>query len=623
MKNLLKFGGTAGMCCALTVTAFAQNRTFTNQYSFGDSLSDSGNIYAATSALGAPNPPSPPYFQGRFSSGRVFTELLGNSLALGATAPASVKSSLNFAFGGATAGGTSTLPPSMTVQLGLFQARAITPAKTDLFTVLFGANDMIPVLTAPATATNPANIDTAGFNAAVNVAGGVQTLIGLGAKNIVVGGLPNLGAIPRSLAAGSTGVAFGLRAATAFNAELGNRLRAISSSAAAADVNLVYIDIQGLLDRVILDYKALGYSNATSFVLAPAAAGGGGDPNTYVFFDDIHPTARTHAFLASAIVEALNPEPVLGFAATQGRAGLALHSLESSALDSRVSQIAAANRTQGRADVYVAFNYGEGNRAADGWQNKFSYTAQVVTAGADMRVSEGFLAGAAIHTGRLNTKLSGAGGNYTMEDLAGRVYGVWRGGPVSFVFDAGYGNLDVKGIHRTTGFAGFQTSGKTAGDHWGAGLKALWAFDHAGLNVRPWLGLRTERVKLRAYSEKDVPVVAMDFDGQEAKSSAGSVGLDLGTAMKLAARVLQLDFRAAWHGEMTGRDRSVSGKLANNFTRTTTIRVEDGDGSGFELGGAGTLFFTKNWSASLGYAGDIRSGEKLASRVSLSLQTGF
>ena len=166
MKNLVNGAGAALVAIALAATAFAQNRTFTNQYSFGDSLSDSGNLFAATSGLGAPNPP-PPYFQGRFSNGRVFTELLGNALALTVTAPASVKSSLNFAFGGATAGGSSTLPPAMAIQLGLFQARAIAPVKTDLFTVLFGANDLIPVLTSPATAANPTNIDTAGFNAAV------------------------------------------------------------------------------------------------------------------------------------------------------------------------------------------------------------------------------------------------------------------------------------------------------------------------------------------------------------------------------------------------------------------------------------------------------------------------
>src|SRR5688500_6196062 len=94
---------------AFTAAALAQApRTFTNQYSFGDSLSDSGNIFAATSALGIPEP-RPPYFQGRFSNGPVFTELLGNTLALVATTPTSVRSSLNFAFGGANAAGTSAL----------------------------------------------------------------------------------------------------------------------------------------------------------------------------------------------------------------------------------------------------------------------------------------------------------------------------------------------------------------------------------------------------------------------------------------------------------------------------------------------------------------------------------
>jgi hypothetical protein len=145
----------------------------------------------------------------------------------------------------------------------------------------------------------------------------------------------------------------------------------------------------------------------------------------------------------------------------------------------------------------------------------------------------------------------------------------------------------------------------------------------AGLSIRPWLGLRTERVKLEGYTEKDVPVVTMDFAAQDAKSSAGSVGADFSKDTKIAECAVRFDFRAAWHGEMGSADRAVTGRLAGNVTRPTTIRVEDGDGSGFELGGAATIAVIKNWSASLGYAGDIRSGDKLASRFSLSLQTGF
>ena len=85
----------------------------------------------------------------------------------------------------------------------------------------------------------------------------------------------------------------------------------------------------------------------------------------------------------------------------------------------------------------------------------------------------------------------------------------------------------------------------------------------------------------------------------------------------------RLDLRGAWHGEWGSRTRSISGKLANNFTRPTTVTIDDGDGRGLELGGAATLFFAKSWSTSLGYAADIRASEKVANRATLSVQTGF
>ncbi len=610
---------------AFAASAFAQNRAFTNQYSFGDSLSDSGNLFAATSALGAPNPPAP-YFQGRFSNGRVFTELLGNNLALAATSPASVKSSLNFAFGGATAAGANALPPSLGVQLALFQSRAITPARTDLFTILAGPNDLIPVLTAATTPTNPAALDTAGFNTAQSVANTVQALIGFGAKNLVVAGMPNLGATPRSLASGGPGGAgatFGLRASNAFNGQLRTRLAGIAS--AATDVNLVYVDLQGIIDRVALDYRALGYANASAYYLAPAAAGGGvGDPNNYVFWDDIHPTAKTHAILAAVITEQLNPEIPLGFAATQGNAALALRSLATSASDARASQLAVSNRPAKRVEAYATFNYGDGNRAKEGGRSKFNYTAQAVTAGADLRVSDGFFVGGALDIGRLNTEAAAGQGDYKVEDTAGRLYGVWRGGPVSLLLDASYGALTLKGIHRATALGGFRTNGKSGGDHWGTGIKAAWAADLGGSNsLRPWIGLRTERVKLDAYVEKDVPALSFEFAGQEAKSTSAAIGVDFATSCTLLGRNARFDLRGAWHGEVGSAERTLTGKLADNFTRATSVAIKDGDGRGLELGGAVTVFLTKTWSGSLGYAVDIRNRDKVAHRGTLSVQTGF
>jgi outer membrane lipase/esterase len=626
MKILLRHWAAIGSCFALHTALIAQNRTFTNQYSFGDSLSDSGNIYAATSALGAPNPPAP-YYQGRFSNGPVFTEMLGNTLSLAAVTPTSVRGSLNFAFGGANAAGTSTLPPSVGVQVGLFQQRGIRPQSTDLFTVLAGPNDLISVLSAPTTPGNPAALDAAGATVAQAVATNVQALVGLGAKNLVVLGVPNLGATPRALAGGGPGgpgATFGLRASNAFNNELRSRLQALAASPAAADVNLVYTDLQGIIDRIALDYRALGYANASSYYLAPSAGGGGsGDPNNYVFWDDIHPTNRTHALLASIVTEQLNPEIPLGFVATQGSAALALQALGTTAIDARTSQLAVSQRAVGRVDAYAGFNYGDGARSRDVWRPKFEYTAQVVTAGADWQMQDGLFLGGAMNTGRLEAELGGGRGDFTIEDVGGRVYGVWRGGPVSLLIDANYGTLRIKSIHRATAFGGLRTNGKSDGDRWGAGIKAAWALDAGTASIRPWFGLRTERIELDGYTEKDVPALAMEFDDQDAKSSSGAVGVDVALNWKLAARAVRLDLRGAWHGEIGSRTRNVAGRLADNFTRPTIIDVEDGDGSGLELGGAATMFFTKNWSGSIGYAADVRSGERVAHRGTLSLQTGF
>jgi outer membrane lipase/esterase len=606
-------------CAALigATAALAQTRTFTGQYSFGDSLSDNGNLFA----LSGRRLPPPPYFDGRFSNGPVFTELLGNPLFAGASLPGR-GTYVNFAVAGANA----LLPnevPTLNQQIGIYRQQGFPPQPNDLFTVLAGANDLIPII--PLGATNPAALDTASGLVAQAVGINVQVLVSLGAKNIVVAGLPNLGATPRSLLSGGPGSAasaLGLRASNAFNNELRARLQAISGT--AADVNLVYVDLQGILDRVAIDFRALGFSNATSFFLASAAQGGGvGDPNSYVFWDDIHPTTRTHALLAAVIVEQLNPEIPLGFNATLGTAALALEGLAAQSVDQRAAQLAGSNRATRRADVYATFNYADGARARDRWRPKFDYTAQVVTTGVDARLGEGTFVGGAFNLGRLNTKLRRGGGDFRLEDAAGRLYAVWRGGPVSLIADGDYGVLTAKGIHRATAFGGLRTNGKTSGDHWGVGVKAAWAIDFNAISVRPWVGLRTERVSLDAYSEKDIPALSMNFAEQHAKSSSGAVGVDGAYNWKVGGRAVRLDGRAAWHGEFGSRTRNVAGKLADNFTRTTSVAFEDGDGEGLELGGAATLFFSPTWSASLGYAADIRRSEKLASRVTLSVQSGF
>ncbi|MFM7439113.1 MAG: SGNH/GDSL hydrolase family protein, partial [Snowella sp.] len=81
---------------------------FSNIYAFGDSLSDDGNVFAATGGF----PPSPPYFQGHFSNGNVWVQNLAESLGVGL---------VDGAFGGATTGEENTLNGTFSGLPGLKQ----------------------------------------------------------------------------------------------------------------------------------------------------------------------------------------------------------------------------------------------------------------------------------------------------------------------------------------------------------------------------------------------------------------------------------------------------------------------------------------------------------------------
>lgn len=147
---------------------------------FGDSLSDTGNVFALTQGA---KPESPPNFQGRFSNGRVWCEYLAGYLGL---APNQVS---NFAFGGAASGDTNSLDvqfptanlPGLADEVAayaqLVQAGQA-PTPSTLFAVWIGANDF----NALQNAGSGLQLDTLVHGAMDNIEGSLRQLVQLGAR---------------------------------------------------------------------------------------------------------------------------------------------------------------------------------------------------------------------------------------------------------------------------------------------------------------------------------------------------------------------------------------------------------------------------------------------------------
>ena len=270
---------------------------YTSFFVLGDSLSDPGNLFAAT---GGETPPSPPYFEGRFSNGPVFTEYLAEGFAV----------SENFAFGGAQAVSDDDAIPDLPEQLG-FLSEVPTEAFGDngLATILLGANDLFAAIGTGAEET----VATAAADAVVE---GARTALGYGLSEVAVLTLPELAPTPlytlfqpdlRDEASAAT---------DAFDAALDAGLAGLQAEGLA----VTRVDSKAFFADLLSDPAAFGVAETSLPCLFPSAEAAAAfgepaacDPATEapqrVFFDSVHPNDTTHAAFATYVEDALTAAP--------------------------------------------------------------------------------------------------------------------------------------------------------------------------------------------------------------------------------------------------------------------------------------------------------------------------
>ena len=79
------------MVCLIFKISTLQAAPITDIVAFGDSLSDTGNLFTLTSVAGQPGfPLSPPYDNGRFANGPIWLEVLADGLGTALPTPAAL-----------------------------------------------------------------------------------------------------------------------------------------------------------------------------------------------------------------------------------------------------------------------------------------------------------------------------------------------------------------------------------------------------------------------------------------------------------------------------------------------------------------------------------------------------
>ncbi|SET96081.1 SGNH/GDSL hydrolase family protein [Stigmatella erecta] len=263
------------LCLALCLAALGPLRASaqTHIVAFGDSLSDNGNNGTATSG-----PTTNPSSQ---ISG-VWVKQLATRLGLPLLA--SDSGGTNYARGGAVTSG-------MTTQVNQYLAAHPSASSTALYTLWGGGNDIN--YKAQANPFDSAAIKAAATTAVSNIESQIRKLAKAGAKHILWVNMPPLDKTPVALSIPAGLGSTVLRPPTLhFNTLWAQSLTRLRQE--FPGITLTGMDVYAFFNTLIASPSSYGLVNVTGTSKGKAV-----NPDTYLFWDELHPTSYSHRLLST------------------------------------------------------------------------------------------------------------------------------------------------------------------------------------------------------------------------------------------------------------------------------------------------------------------------------------
>ena len=308
---------------------------------FGDSLSDTGNRYFDEGSMNTPPYelaarenliPSLPYAIGgpTYTNGQAWVEYVAKAIGSGGAAQAALRNdgiAANYAYAGARASNAFPLPPNTNRNLGDQIVQYIADAgpggiSADTLHILFiGGNDIGGAIFVASTVPNQdvreQLVNMVLQNAIESVFDNAITLASSGARRFLFLTTPNTGYIPAF--GGDQGAIFlGGLLSSFFNCavvgttvdfqcplpQVPATVAGTLSSLFGAEVAV--FDTKMLLDDMMSYPANYGLSNTTDHCIEPFEPPYRcDDPGEYLYWDNIHPTAKVHEIIGNAVIGTL------------------------------------------------------------------------------------------------------------------------------------------------------------------------------------------------------------------------------------------------------------------------------------------------------------------------------
>lgn len=300
--------------CFFSVISFAT--TLDKIVVFGDSLSDNGNLYEYFKHQ---IPPSPPYFEGRFTNGPVWVEILAKNYY-----PDDWSGHLlNYAFGGAGVSYSHKDSQEKTVAMftlsreidSYLLSHSDKADANSLFVVWIGSNNYL---------ASYKNSETIAYHVNASIRKSLELLVAKGAKQVLVINIPDMGKSPLArLFYAEQKLSL---ATEAHNKELQKNIEELR--VANPEVQWILFDADKAFAKILANPEEYGYVNTTDTcyksILGISASSNlsidiaSTEPlnkqelvcDGFFFFDPVHPSALTHRLLAETLLQKLEAENI-------------------------------------------------------------------------------------------------------------------------------------------------------------------------------------------------------------------------------------------------------------------------------------------------------------------------
>lgn len=551
MKKLLWLATTSLMWLSATQ---AQATSFNNVVIFGDSLSDGGNVALYTAGTQARYTTNP---------GQTAAELVAEGV--GTTTSPSLLGGTNYAWGGS--GVVNSLYSGIpTLQQQLLQYLSSTGGTADantLYQVWGGANDIFGLI--QTSGITQAQLVTGTTTAATTELSLLSSLQQAGANYVVVYNLPNMGLTPSALEQGTTVAGYLTQLSQLYNYNLSNGLDSLSSSG----LNIVPVNVYGLLNEVVANPSAYGFSNVTneacglgssSVACGPAGSGAtytyaAGTDESYLFADGVHPTTATHRLLAQAVLAELAAP---GQMSLLSEVPLAITKAQYRTVKNEMLTDVDGGDTR----VFFNLDYNHQKLKASDSSPQLSNNNVNFMVGSDTQITPNFSAGVAMSLNQQNGNFSSQG-NYKLFDVSGLGYGIYHKDNAYIGGFANAGSLHFTDIKRRLqlGTAERTETADAQGYHVGGGLDGGWWFNFNDLKTGPFVHLEWQTIKVNDFAEHGTDSTAMWFGEQQRDSFVTSAGWRLRGDWKYRDVVVSPFAEVAWNHDNQADSHSIRAGL--------------------------------------------------------------